>query len=338
MSFLRNMYIALTDKRELTEPKIYSTTNPNSLLQQLYQLRENPSPHLDIKKIEDHIKLFEIGLSGEQNVLFELQHTLMPMLILQDIYIQYEDYKAQLDFIVITRQFILVIEVKKLFGDIQVTDKGDFQRVISKNNRIVKREGMYSPLNQVERHVTILSKLLREENMIKHCPVTYAVTFANPKTIIDISKKAPKSIHSHVIRHDQIKPFLKTEFAKSSHVSFPDLRMTEIADKILSYQKERVLKVEDYHIAGSEPVIDSSETKREIDNDELKQALIDFRLQRSRELQIKAYYIFNNQTLEQLVSQKPQSIVELLDVDGFGPKKVEEYGDDIVGIITRVTN
>ncbi|MBD3843090.1 MAG: NERD domain-containing protein, partial [Campylobacterales bacterium] len=93
--------------------------------------------------------------------MFKLKNSMVPILILHDVYLEFEDYQAQMDFVIVTPKFILVLEVKKLFGDIFVTDKGEFQRVIRKNNRMVNKEGMYSPINQVERHVAILERYLK---------------------------------------------------------------------------------------------------------------------------------------------------------------------------------
>lgn len=139
--------------------------------------------------------------------MFELKNSSVPMMILHDVYLEFDDYQAQMDFVIVTSKFILVLEVKKLFGDILVTDKGEFQRVIRKNNRVVNKEGMYSPIDQVERHVTILERFLKSKGIIKKCPIRYAVTFANPKTILEISKNAPSHIQDCVIRHDQISAF-----------------------------------------------------------------------------------------------------------------------------------
>ncbi|WP_194841662.1 nuclease-related domain-containing protein, partial [Sporosarcina obsidiansis] len=75
---------------------------------------------VDSKKLELQIKLLEIGKAGEQSLLFELTNSFLPIMILHDVYIKHKGLSAQIDFIVVTRQFILVIEVKKYFGNITV--------------------------------------------------------------------------------------------------------------------------------------------------------------------------------------------------------------------------
>ncbi|WP_241494491.1 HRDC domain-containing protein [Bacillus coahuilensis] len=286
------------------------------------------------------MKLFTIGQTGERNVLFELQNSMLPLVVLHDVYLEYKDYRAQLDFVIITHQFIMVLEVKKLFGNIHVTDKGEFQRVITRHNKVVNKEGMYSPINQVERHVAILEKLLKENGIVENYPVKYAVTFANPKTILDISKEAPASIQSSVIRHDQIKSFIKNELDKKKRVVITDQKVYEIAEIVLKYNKEKTFNIEDYQIEQQEAIEQDLSSKKAASNlttvnSDLKKALLDYRLKRSKELNVKPYYIFTNKIVDSLLERKPQTANQLLDIEGIGQKKVEEFGEDIVTIINK---
>lgn len=343
MSFLKNVISALTEKRAIKEPDIYKEFNEkSSLITNLTRLAENKDPNIDLKKVESHLKLFSIGQTGEKNVLFELQNSMLPMVVLHDVYLEYEDYYAQLDFIIITHKFIMVLEVKKLFGNIHITDKGEFQRVITKNNKVVNKEGMYSPINQVERHVAILEKLLKDKGVIESCPVKYAVTFANPKTILDISKNAPVSIQSSVIRYDQIKIFLTNELKKKSPLLMTDQQLYEIADTVLKYSKEKTFNIEEYKLDPQQALQHNNLTNNKptpsinssIDSD-LKTSLSDFRLRRSKELKVKPYYIFTNKILDSLLDKKPLTIDQLLEIEGIGTKKVEEFGEEILSIIKR---
>jgi hypothetical protein len=345
MSFLKNIFNVLTDKRDIKEPEIYKSFNEKSAtITVLTELAESKDPSIDLKKVENHLKLFTIGQTGEKNVLFELQHSMLPLVILHDVYLEYEDYAAQLDFIVITHKFIMVLEVKKMFGNIHITDKGEFQRVITKNNRIINKEGMYSPINQVERHVGILEKLLKDDGAIKNCPVTYAVTFANPKTILDIAKNAPANIHSNVIRHDQIKTLIQNELEKKSPVFMTDQLVYGIADTILKFSKEKQFNKEDYllqtsrapqkEIANGTTVQTVNQSGKE---NTVKKSLTEYRLNRSRELNIKPYHIFTNKMLDDLLEKKPMTIEQLLGIEGVGQKKAEDYGKDLLAILSGQT-
>ena len=40
--------------------------------------------------------------------------------------------------------------------------------------------------------------------------------------------------------------------------------------------------------------------------------------------------VFNNDTMEQLISKRPKSLYELRNIKGFGPVKCEKYGMDLI--------
>ena len=46
-----------------------------------------------------------------------------------------------------------------------------------------------------------------------------------------------------------------------------------------------------------------------------------------------AFIIFSNDTLEEMVKQKPQTIEELLKVHGVGKFKADKFGDRFISII-----
>lgn len=66
---------------------------------------------------------------------------------------------------------------------------------------------------------------------------------------------------------------------------------------------------------------------------ELYEALRDWRYQLAAEQSLPPYIIAHNKMLEQVAAAKPQTVKELLALPGFGSKKVETYGADILRII-----
>jgi hypothetical protein len=267
--------------------------------------------------------------------LYELKNSMLPIVVLHDVNIEYENYKAQLDFVIVTHRFILIIEVKKLFGNVKITDKGEFQRVITKNNRVINKEGMYSPLNQVDRHVAILDKYLKDNNIIKKMPIYSVVTFANPKTILDISIQAPKNIKSRIIRHDQIKIFLSNKLKHDNGVYLLDDMVMKIANFINENNVDMPFSEERY-ITGDSNIQKSPisvESKNITSIAEPREKLQYLRTNRSKEMEVKPYYVFTNKTLEAILEKQPRTIQDLLEVEGIGPKKAEEFGKDILEII-----
>ena len=93
------------------------------------------------EEIEQEIRNVKAGIAGEENVIFELKNSHIPMYVLRDIYIEYEDYTAQIDFIVVTSKLIFIIECKNMYGNIEVDNKGAFTRVVEVGGR-KRREGI----------------------------------------------------------------------------------------------------------------------------------------------------------------------------------------------------
>jgi len=68
-------------------------------------------------------------------------------------------------------------------------------------------------------------------------------------------------------------------------------------------------------------------------DDELLEALRGWRYKLATEQSVPPYIIANNKMLEQVAAAKPQTDDELLDLSGFGAKKVETYGADILRLV-----
>lgn len=58
-----------------------------------------------------------------------------------------------------------------------------------------------------------------------------------------------------------------------------------------------------------------------------------FRTKTASELGQPAYCVFSNKELDALVAARPQSLVDLRNVPGFGPAKIQKFGDEIIRIV-----
>ena len=68
---------------------------------------------------------------------------------------------------------------------------------------------------------------------------------------------------------------------------------------------------------------------------ELLKKIRQWRYDKAKEKNMRAYWIFNNATLVDLATRQPRTREELLSISGIGEKKVELYGDEIVQIINK---
>ena len=193
----------------------------------------------DIKdKIEEQIKYAEAGLIGEKQIIFELKNSGIDMFILHDIYLEQDDLSAQIDFLLITRQHIYVIECKNLFGDIEIDEKGSFIRHV-KYGKFYKKEGLYSPVTQNERHLNVLKEVRRQAKLGSFLGLSEKIfdnnfasnyksiiVLANSKTILN-DQKAPKEIRNKVIRADQLISYIKRVDAEAKDVNWSEESMQE---------------------------------------------------------------------------------------------------------------
>ncbi|WP_312876240.1 NERD domain-containing protein [Paenibacillus alginolyticus] len=264
-------------------------------------------------------------MDGENNVYFELKNSFLPILCLHDVRLEYGDYVAQLDFVVISNKFTCILETKKLSGNISIDSDGNFVRTMKNKYGKDYKEGIYSPVTQNTRHVDILKHVLSKELKINNMPIISLVVMANPKTIIK-KVKCPAEIERTLIKYDQIKAVLeKYQNDKSNQYDLAENDMYNIANLLIKLNTPIDMDFEaKYQL--------SYDTLQRKDEEMLREELTTYRLQTSREEQIKAYYIFNNAEMEELIAKYPKTEKDLLEVKGFGKAKMEKYGNSILSI------
>ena len=311
-------------KDKLKEPVIYKGSN--KAVEELNQIQEYLKEHND-KELEKKARLIQYGIDGEKNILFELKNSHFPMYVLHDVYMVNHDLSAQIDYIIITPSMVYFIECKNLIGTIMIDAMGNFTREYTYNGKRIK-EGIYSPITQSQRHLD-LYKSLRAKRQGTVMKFIYDKTFsnnfkslvvlANPKSILK-SRYAPKEIKDKVIKADQLIDYIKRH-EQSAFRNQKD--MIELADIFLSYHQDKEIQ----------SIQKENNSVIEEKNDSLIEQLKNYRLTKAKEKNLPPYYVFNDETLNEIISIKPQTIDELLTVKGFGQKKCEWYGNDILQII-----
>lgn len=68
-------------------------------------------------------------------------------------------------------------------------------------------------------------------------------------------------------------------------------------------------------------------------NEELLDALREWRLQTSREKAVPAYVVFTDVTLIAIAEQSPADEDALAEIPGIGPMKLQSYGEDVLGLV-----
>ncbi|MEG2917831.1 MAG: HRDC domain-containing protein [Clostridium sp.] len=317
------------------------------------------------KIINQDIKYLEYGIAGEKSIAYELKNSHMPMYILQDIYLEDGDLGAQIDFLVFTKKLCFIIECKNLYGDIEINSKGDFIRTVDYGGG-KKKEGIYSPITQNQRHLELMKKIRGDKNnnfFTKFIVDRYfenmyksIVVLANAKTVLN-DKYAKKEVKDKVIRIDQLVKYIKEMYNTSKEAASSEGDMLKWANTYIGFhsdmEKDYTAKYEKYKITSvkvteeakvessiitkdqEENIIEANELTVHIEETQLFKELKEFRLSQSRKENIKPYFLFNDNQLKNLISKMPVTKEELLTVAGFGEVKVRKYGEEILGIVRR---
>lgn len=169
-----------------------------------------------LEKLEQEISKVEAGIIGEKQVHFELENSHIPMYVIHDLFLEHEGLKAQIDYLIVTRKNVYIIECKNLYGNIEINNSGSFIRTYQYNGKTIK-EGIYSPITQNQRHMELIKALRGDsKNFVmkalfeRNYNNNYhgIVVLANPKTVL-YDKYVKKEIKDQVIRADQLVDYIR---------------------------------------------------------------------------------------------------------------------------------
>ncbi|MFA6192237.1 MAG: DNA helicase RecQ [Sulfurimonas sp.] len=112
---------------------------------------------------------------------------------------------------------------------------------------------------------------------------------------------------------------------------FSVLKLTESAIEILKGQKSVEIKSSRLELSSKEKIVKRAEDFSY--DDTLFESLRAKRAELAKELGIPAYLIFSDKTLKHLASDKPHDKASMLEVNGVGEKKFEQYGEEFLEVI-----
>ncbi len=326
-------------KKKFNETIFYK--KDSQLEYQIKALKKIQNEYPDNNKINQKLKLCEQGLKGEKEIEFELKNANIGIYVLHDVNLEIDDMTAQIDYILITPAYIYFIESKNLIGNITVNERGEFIREYSYNNKKIK-EGIYSPLRQAERHIEIFKKIwaqnhtgiidktLRYKALNRWCKPL--VVMANPKNILNV-KYTPQVIKDKIIKSDSLVNYIKNDIKHTDKEYISSQKMME-ENAFNIMQKYNVDINRDYEKEIREWIDkDDKINNNQTNTDTIKKALLEYRTRKSKERNIPAYYIFNNDELNKLITYLPKTKDELEQLKILSPVKVELHGKEIIDII-----
>ena len=316
----------------------------SSELQKQYQeLIKLSKEYPNNENIKEKIYIVKKGLDGENEIKYQLEKSNIGLYVLHDINIEYENLKAQIDYVIITKAYCYFIECKNLNGNITIDEKGDFIKEYTYKNE-KKKIGMYSPLRQVEAQRDVYKKIWNNKlnknkllnNIIrfiseKNFTDTYRVlvVVANKETILN-TKNAPKEIKEKVLRSDSLVRKIEEDIKNSNKDMWSNKKEMETwANSFLNSNKK--IDTDYYNLYKNKYC------NKIINKQEIKEELINFRKTRSKEMNIPAYYVFTNEELDKIIEILPQTIEELKKAQIISDIKIKTHGELIIKEINKLT-
>lgn len=315
----------------------------SNLEKQIKELEEIRPKLKYTNEIDKDILLLRKGLQGEKDIAFELKNSNLGMYVVHDVTIPFEDLKAQIDYVIVTKGYIYLVECKNLIGNITVSHTGEFVREYELNGKKYK-EAIYLPYSQACRHIEVLKKrwisknnkltVKLKEKFFDTLWYKPLVVISNPKSIVNV-KYAPKEVKNHVVRVDQLLNYIKNDIYYYDNESFSNQKnMLECASFFVetnTNEYNSIAKKYEKYISKDKNEI-KEETKFK-DAKSLKESLIELRTTKSKDMKVSAYYIFTNDELDKILELNPKTTEELKNSKILSDTKCRLHANDIIKVI-----
>ncbi|UOR10520.1 nuclease-related domain-containing protein [Halobacillus amylolyticus] len=185
------------------------------------------------KRINEDYSLMEAGYKGEKSIEFPLNYLKGEHYILHDLRLFDGKHYFQIDTLVLTACYILIIEVKNYSG--VLTFDRRFHQLIRMKDGV--EEAFPDPTDQVERQVELLKKWI-QEHVDQYIPIEGLVVFANERAVIKTYGHYDEMVLERVVRKNAM-PRIINGFAEKYTRRFyetGDLKRTSL--KLLHHHVE----------------------------------------------------------------------------------------------------
>ena len=307
----------------------------SDLEKQLDELRKIREKLQNTDEIDKDIKLLEYGIAGEKEIAFELKNANIGMYVLHDVAFEYDGNKAQIDYLLFTRGYFYLIECKNLVGNITVDSNGQFYREYEYKGKKIK-ESIYSPYTQAVRHQDMMKKVwsanhskldnfifgrFHGKNFFR--PI---VVLSNSKSFLN-TKYAPKEIRNDIIRADQLISYIQKDIDNMDSAELCGEKMLkQAADVWLSRSITNNTNISNKYLNA---------IKDKDDKADLENKLRTFRKEKSKSMNVPAYYIFTDEELNNLLEIMPKTIEELKIKKILTDIKIKCHGEEIIEIVKK---
>lgn len=166
---------------------------------------------------------------------------------------------------------------------------------------------------------------------------------AIPKRIFNIANKLEfdnkeiRSKQNTILQKLFLDIEIKSRLLDLSLKEFSHIEYIKTKNQLLSTDEKEFLKEKGIKVEEEKKTIEDTEVLDVKDN-ELFEALREWRYAKCKEQEINAYRIITQKTLIQIVNNKPKTEEELLKLHGIGEAKLKEFGNEILEIVQEYTS
>lgn len=149
------------------------------------------------------------------------------------------------------------------------------------------------------------------------------VVLANSKSILN-TKYAPKEIRNNTIRVDQLVEYIKKDLMSyDKDLISSQKSMLEMGNSFLE------ANVTEYNSIANK----YNKNEKIVNKEDLIEQLKNFRKEKSKEMGVPAYYVFNDEELDKIIEVMPKTVEELKPI--LIPIKIKVHGENIINIVNK---
>ena len=166
---------------------------------------------------------------------------------------------------------------------------------------------------------------------------------AIPKRIFNIANKLEfdnkeiRSKQNTILQKLFLDIEIKSRLLDLSLKEFSHIEYIKTKNQLLSTDEKEFLKDKGIKQEEEKKTIEDTEVL-DVKDQELFEALREWRYAKCKEQEINAYRIITQKTLIQIVNNKPKTEEELLKLHGIGEAKLKEFGNEILEIVQEYTS
>lgn len=220
---------------------------PISLLQTEALASRLHSDHTQKEEVRNDARILRAGYNGEKSLSYTISLIDKPSLhIFRNLRIQDGIGFFQIDNLIVSRHYCVIIEVKNIYGTVTFDDMGQMIRTIGETD-----EGFRNPIEQVIKQEYRLRRWM-QNNRLPSLPIERIIVFSHSATLLR-NLTNERMIANLVIHEDRLFSKLTSIESKYPEPSITSRQLNRLSKKLLeAHSSQKLAILEKYAIRKEE--------------------------------------------------------------------------------------